>query len=277
MNANARRLRRIPIPLLFLGCLLWNAPPALGQDEPVQQSPSPRVDTVRVKGEDNGGVSIGFLVGRGIDNADSKETGRYAIVDLRFVRPLRNLFGGGSDVRSGFKRYDNSLAPRRRRLKTNSVGGGAEGSAGVETDNIWTPPKRPRPDSEKRGVSNSAQDERTLDHGGTAFGIVNLLLVFPVQDRFQLVPFAGVGAYRILEGEKPEEPNHYALAGRWGFVFDYGLELIIPMGALDIRAQYRGFRYQVNELEYIGVDESFKENIDPFHISALLVGVGINF
>ena len=273
MDANARRLRRIPLTL-FCGCLLLSATPALAQeDDPVQQGPVPRDTVIVPKG--NGGVSLGVLAGVGLNNADAEEAGRYVVADMRFVRPLSSLFGGGSDVRRGFKHYDNTLAPRRRRLETNSVSGGAEVSAGVETNDTWKRPKRPDPD--ERSASKSAQDEPALDHGGTVFGVVNLLLVFPVQDRFQLVPFAGVGAYRILEGEVPEEPDHYALAGRWGLVFDYGLELIIPFGVLDVRAQYRGFRYQVDELEYMGVDESFKEEIDPVNTSALLVGIGINF
>ena len=266
MNANARPLRWT-LAATLLGCLLWTAAPALSQ------TPGEDFDVPDEEGEANGGLSLGVLAGVGLNNGDSEEAGQYLAIDLRLVRPIGSLFGGGSGVQRGFRRSEATTLPRRT-ADVDGLGVGASVTLGMERTDTWSPPLPP---GSKNAASTSRQEASVLDHGGTLFGTIDLLLVPPVPGRLQLIPFAGVGFSRILEGDTPEESNRYTLAEQWGLVFDYGLELEIPVGALDVRAQYRAFRYQVDELEYLGVEEAFVEEVDPVNASALLLGVGINF
>ena len=272
MDTHARQPSWISTAV-FLGCLLWSTTPALGQEEeePVQQIPIRDSIPADEDEEANGGVSFGVLAGIGLN--DSEQRGRYLVADLSFVRPIGILFGGG-DRRRGFERFG-TAALRRQRVEAKVISAGARESMTAEDRDIFPPPS----DLDKAGkadVASQAQENGFFNHGGTLLVMTDLLLVFPVTEGVQFIPFAGLGPFRTLENSSPAE-GEYTLGKRWGLVLDYGLEGAFELGPVDLRVQYRRFRFQVDEVRYVVEGESFSEESDPINTSALLVGLGINF
>ena len=262
MNANVSRPHWSPIPLLF-GCLFLAAAPASGQDQEF-----PNVE------EGDGGVSFGVLAGFGLNNADSGESGRYYAADVRLVRPIGSLFGS-SNRRRGFKRFEAAALRRRGPDVGSSTGLGLGATAAVEDRDIFPE----EPDIGKAGkadVASQAQENGSFDRGGTLLAVVDLLLVLPVTERIQLIPFAGAGPFRTIENDSPDA-GQYTLEKRWGLVLDYGLEVAYALGPADLRVQYRGFRFQVDGVGYIVNGESLSVESDPINTSALFVGLGVNF
>ena len=261
-NANARQLRWASY-LFLSGCLLLLATPALGQRFAPDNG-----------GEGNGGVSLGVLAGFGLNDADSEESGRYFAADVRLVRPLGDVLGGDRNGQGGFG-YTETAALRRRAPDTDGLGVGAGATLGVEDRDIF-PEGSDLGKAGKVGSASQVQRDGFLDRGGTLFAVVDLLLVFPVTENVQLIPFAGAGPFRTIESDSPDE-GQYTLEKRWGLVFDYGLEVAFGLGPADLRVQYRGFRFQIDEVGYIVNGESFSVESDPINTSALFVGLGINF
>lgn len=255
MDMQARQLSWTLTAVLF-GCSLIGAASALGQEQ-------------------DGGVSLGVLAGVGLDDADSEESGRYIAVDVRLVRPLGDVLGGSAGRPFRGNRFEAAALRRRAADIGGSVGVGAGVTLGVEGNDTWPPPST-LDKAGKTGTALRAQNEGFLDHGGTLFGVADLLLVFPVLDNLQLIPFAGAGPFRTLENDSSDE-SRYTVARQWGLVLDYGVEVAFSFGPADLRVQYRRFRYQTDEVGYVVGGRSFSQEIDPIQTSALLVGLGINF
>lgn len=259
MNANTRQLSWAPIALLF-GCLLWSTTPVFGQR------------FVPDDDEANGGVSFGVLAGIGLNDADAENSGRYLAADVRLVRPIGSLLRGSSGQR-GFKRFE--TATLRRQDTGGSVGAGAGATLALEGRDIF--PEEPDLDrARKVGSASQVQEGGFLDRGGTLLAVVDLLLVFPVTEKIQLIPFAGAGPFRTIESNSPDE-GQYTLAKRWGLVLDYGLEIAFALGPADLRVQYRGFRFQIDKVDYVLNGQSVSVESDPINTSALFVGFGVNF
>ena len=250
MNANARRLRRIPLALLFLGCLLWSATPSSAQEEETVQK-APRRDSIVVKDSKFPNDNVAKLIFAGGQQLKGRGRGPECLALELCDAPVSEFMVGvqfgvwdGIDVR---------LA-----------------SEYMACSQPWRKP----PDL-------FFGDEDILAAGASISFTLEAVVPL-VYTRFLLEPFVGVGA-SLLQGvdrDRSEETQEaYLTEASTDPLVTYGGTLSYRLtGRVDVQAHLRGATAFVGDRGYITPDgEPLEGNVGRLSWATALLGIAVRF
>lgn len=252
--------------VLLLGLcagLLWGALPALGQTPRDDEAKTARLDSIEARmiqklypHRVNDDFRIGAWIGMCASARGSAEHCHRFQVDVRYMFSPPGGQGGRHSGSRGFQA--GSLQPFKKDYPPAAAGAGVQISGIYGLDDNWPDPEPP-PDPPPAALAKTSQERVTqisANHSGTLTTTLDLLLVVPLQDKFLLEPFLGIGMTQIFEGDE-RTATSVAIEGKSMIpTASYGLGVAMRVRSnLDLRLQYRESVYRVGSLTYLLRDE----------------------
>ncbi len=255
---------------LFIG-LFAGITPAFGQQTDTLDAMTAMMERLYPQ-RVNDDFRIGAWVGTCFHSRQSHEHCHVIQADFRYmVSPS----GKDHSKRRGF--VSGFLLPLMDEFDAGEAGAGIQGTAAYGPDDNWPDPSPPidPPPGPSKVAHDSLDTQIEADHNGTFTGTVELLLVIPLQRKFLIEPFVGLGVARIFEGDNLSLTT-VGIQKKTMLAASYGVGLTIRAhDNVDVRFQFRGSIYRTGSLTYMVQDgREIERNVGTVSNSSLLFGLG---
>ena len=127
-------------------------------------------------------------------------------------------------------------------------------------------------------IAVDSLQQSVAHHRGVMIGLLEFALPIPVEPKFLMKPFFGLGYAYVREG-KAKAPARYAVARQGMAALSYGLGVSARINKrVDLLFQYRTMLFFTGDVKYIDAEsQRFVEEVSTVTTSSLLFGIGYRF